>query len=114
MSIITVLEVAACTHKDKDVVSDNDLSSHAPANLAITESELMCDEMIIPEFHLPGPLLSTTEGAETRLLAFETAEMALLYPTPTACGKRSREDSEKFKRIPNQTWLSWIDWGHFA
>jgi len=116
MSIITIREVVACTRQD--VVSDTDLSSHAPANLAITESELMCDELIFPDFHLPAPLPPTTECAETRLLAFETAETAPLYLMPTACGKRPRQESGDVTRPcslnnPGINWMTSINWNHF-
>lgn len=91
----------------------------------ISESEFMCDECIVPAYHLPEPILPTAVPVDTRLLTFEdtnTTPLCLRPPTKE-CRKRHREEQEDVASAHrasvtpspnaprrNEEWLSWINW----
>lgn len=123
MSAITIQDLLNCASQTLKYCND---IPPPVTQYTISESELMCDERIVPAYPLPEPMFPTAVPVDTRLLTFEdknTTPLCLKPPTKE-CRKRYREEEEEevasvhhesktpSPKAPrrNEEWLSWINW----
>ena len=123
MSAITIQDLLKCASQTLKYYDD--IPSPVP-HTTITESELMCEERIVPDYPIPEPVFPTAVQMDTRLLTFETKNTTplCLKPPTKECRKRCREEekqeiasthNESKTPLPtaprrNEEWLSWINW----
>ena len=122
MSTITIQDLLNCA--SQTLTYCNYIPPPVP-QYTISESELMCDERIVPAYPLPEPMFPTAVPVDTRLLTFEdknTTPLCLKPPTKEG-HRRYREEQEEVAsahresttpspKAPcrNEEWLSWINW----
>lgn len=115
---ITIDDIRVCI--SQNLAYDDNTSPHTTL-APITESELMCEERILPEYPISEPVSTpTVVDTDQRLLTFEDARaIPLCLKPPTArCYKRSREEvvdacvhkeSKHSSTCGTEEWLSWMN-----
>ena len=127
MSAITIQDLLKCA--SRALVCCDDIPSPV-SHTSISESELMCDERIIPEYPVAEQELPTMVNMHNCLLAFETKDMTplCLKPPIKDCRKRPHDNGENdaayarnesktyYSKAPRreEEWLTWIIWGRAA
>ena len=124
MSAITIQDLLNCASQ---TLTYCNYSPPPVPEYTISESELMCDERIVPAYPLPEPMFPTAVPVDTRLLTFEdtNTKPLCLKPPTKECRKRYREEEEEVASVHhesttpspkaprrNEEWLSWINWDH--